>query len=84
MTSDGRVILVTGAGQGIGRAIALRLARDGAHIAVVDLNDEKIGAVAAEVRKIGRKATTFKADVGKRDDVAQPSNMLRKSSAAST
>ncbi len=69
MTSDGRVILVTGAGQGIGRAIALRLARDGAHIAVVDLNDEKIGAVAAEVRKIGRKATTFKADVGKRDDV---------------
>src|SRR5581483_3565982 len=69
MTSNGRVILVTGAGQGIGRAIALRLARDGAHIAVVDLNDEKIGAVAAEVRKIGRKATTFKADVGKRDDV---------------
>jgi meso-butanediol dehydrogenase/(S,S)-butanediol dehydrogenase/diacetyl reductase len=69
MHIDGRVVLVTGAGQGIGRAIALRLARDGAHIAVADLNDDKTAAVAAEVKKTGRKATTFRADVSKRDDV---------------
>lgn len=69
MTIDGNVVLVTGAGQGIGRAIALRLAKDGAHIAVVDVNDATTGEVADEVKKLGRKATTFKADVTKRDDV---------------
>jgi meso-butanediol dehydrogenase / (S,S)-butanediol dehydrogenase / diacetyl reductase len=65
----GKVALITGAGQGIGRAIALRLANDGADIAVVDLNEEKTKAVADEVQAIGRKATTFRADVSKRDDV---------------
>ncbi len=66
---DGAVALVTGAGQGIGRAIALRLAKDGAHIALVDLKDDKLGAVADEVKALGRKATTFKADVAQRGDV---------------
>lgn len=69
MSIDGKVALVTGAGQGIGRAIAVRLAKDGADIAIVDINDEKMQAVADEVRAMGRKATTFKADVSKRDDV---------------
>jgi meso-butanediol dehydrogenase/(S,S)-butanediol dehydrogenase/diacetyl reductase len=66
---EGKVALVTGAGQGIGRAIALRLANDGADIAVVDMNEAKMNDVAAEVRDLGRKATTFKADISKRDDV---------------
>ena len=69
MTIEGKVALVTGAGQGIGRAIALRLARDGADVAIVDVNDAKMNAVADEVRKVGRKATTFKADVTRREDV---------------
>jgi meso-butanediol dehydrogenase/(S,S)-butanediol dehydrogenase/diacetyl reductase len=69
MTINGKVALVTGAGQGIGRAIALRLACDGADIAIVDVNDAKMDAVADEVRKLGRKATTFRADVTRRDDV---------------
>ena len=46
MSINGKVALVTGAGQGIGRAIALRLAHDGADIAIVDLNEEKTKAVA--------------------------------------
>jgi meso-butanediol dehydrogenase/(S,S)-butanediol dehydrogenase/diacetyl reductase len=69
MSIDGKVALVTGAGQGIGRAIALRLANDGADIAVVDLNEAKMTEVAREVAAIGRKATTFRCDVTRREEV---------------
>lgn len=69
MKIDGKVALITGAGQGIGRAIALRLASEGAHIAIVDLNEQKMMTVADEVSKLGRKATIFRADVSKRDDI---------------
>ena len=69
MSISGAVVLVTGAAQGIGRAIALRLAKDGGHIAIIDVNDKKMSAVAEEVKALGRKATTFKADVTKRDEV---------------
>lgn len=63
------VALVTGGGQGIGRGIALRLANDGHDIALVDVNEANIEAVAAEVREIGRQASTFVADVSDRDQV---------------
>ena len=69
MSIEDKVVLITGAGQGIGRGIALRLAADGADIAIIDLNEAKMAEVADEVRRIGRKATTFVADVTKRDEV---------------
>ncbi|MDQ3156396.1 MAG: acetoin reductase [Actinomycetota bacterium] len=69
MSIDGKVALITGAGQGIGRGIALRLARDGADIAIVDLDEQKMASVAAEVREIGSKATTFVSDISDRAQV---------------
>ena len=64
-----KVAVVTGAGQGIGRAIALRLAKDGADVTIVDLNEDKMQQVANEVESLGRKAAIFKADVSDRDQV---------------
>lgn len=69
MSITGKIALVTGAGQGIGRGIALRLARDGADLALVDLDQAKLDAVAREIEAIGRQATTFIADVSDREQV---------------
>jgi meso-butanediol dehydrogenase / (S,S)-butanediol dehydrogenase / diacetyl reductase len=67
MAIQGKVALITGAGQGIGRGIALRLAQDGADIAIVDLKEEKMAAGAKEVHALGRKVVVFVADVSSRD-----------------
>ncbi len=69
MNIEGKVALVTGSGQGIGRGIALRLAKEGANIGIVDLNEDKMMAVAKEIEALGRKATIFRADVSSRDEV---------------
>ncbi len=63
MQLSGKVALVTGAGQGIGKAIALKLASYGADVAVVDVNLEKAGETAAEIKSMGRKSLALKVDV---------------------
>ncbi len=63
MQVSGRVALITGGGQGIGREIALKLASYGADIAVVDVNLEKAQETADEAIKMGRRAMALKVDV---------------------
>jgi len=63
------VALVTGAAQGIGKAVALLLARNGADIVVSDINLEKAEETANEINLIGRKALAVKVDVANWNDV---------------
>jgi meso-butanediol dehydrogenase/(S,S)-butanediol dehydrogenase/diacetyl reductase len=71
MTVTNKVALVTGAGQGIGRGIALRLAADGFDIAIADLagQAEKAAGVITEIEALGRSAIFVSTDVSSRDDV---------------
>ena len=65
----GRIALVTGASQGIGRACALRLAQSGATIAVAARNKERLEQVGAEITAAGGQAAAFPMDVASEDDV---------------
>jgi len=64
---EGRVALVMGASQGIGRAIAAALAREGARVAIASRSAERLADAAAE---IGERATPFVADAGDREQLA--------------
>ena len=66
---EGRVALVTGASQGIGRACALELAAAGASIAAAARNEEKLAQLVGEITSRGGQAAAFKMDVASEDDV---------------
>ena len=63
MVLDGRVAIVTGGGQGIGKAIASRFAGEGADIGIIDVKAETARATAAEIQRLGRRAVAAVADV---------------------
>lgn len=66
---EGRVALVTGASQGIGRAVAIELAKHGAVVALAARNVEKLNAVAAEIEAAGGKAESFALDVSSEESI---------------
>jgi 3-oxoacyl-[acyl-carrier protein] reductase len=67
---DGKVALITGSGRNIGRATALKMAAEGAHIVVnARSNEQEAESVAREIRDLGVKAVPVLADVGRRDQL---------------
>jgi len=75
-TLAGRIALVTGASQGIGRACALELARAGASVALAARNVEKLGEVAAEIAAAGGTAHTFALDVSSEESIKECSKAV--------
>ena len=69
MTLEGKTALVTGAGRGIGRAIALALARNGARVAIADIDGEAARAVEAEIGRGGGRAFAIRVDLTRRSEV---------------
>jgi len=69
MSLTGRVAFVTGASQGIGRACALRLAREGAAVAAAARNQEKLNELVAEITAAGGKAVAFPLDVADEEQI---------------
>ena len=59
---EGRSAIVTGGANGIGRGCALRLAAEGANVAIIDLDGEAVGAVGAEIRQLGVSAFAIAGD----------------------
>ena len=68
-TTEPRIALITGASQGIGRAIALRLAANGAHVALAARNQEKLAEVAAEIAAAGGVAHSFALDISNEESI---------------
>ena len=66
---DGKLAIVTGAGQGIGKAVALRLAREGADVVVADINSETAEKTAEEIRLLDRRTLSYSVDVASLSEI---------------
>lgn len=65
-----RIALVTGGAQGLGQAICIRLAQEGCHVVVADLNEDKAKETAEIIRGMGKHSLAVKVDVTKEDQVS--------------
>jgi 3-oxoacyl-[acyl-carrier protein] reductase len=77
MKLKGRVAIVTGAASGIGRGIALQFAKEGANVAVVDINVDEANKVVDEIKALGSKAIAVETDVTKFEEVKLMAKRVR-------
>lgn len=75
---DGKIALVTGAARGIGQAIALKLASDGADLALCDLNAEWLEETAGRIKELGRRVECYSVDVSNGDAVNETVKAVEK------
>lgn len=66
---DGKVAIVTGAGSGVGRAAAIRLAREGARVVIADISEDSANATSRQVSEIGAGSMPARLDVSKPADI---------------
>jgi len=74
MKLDGKVAIITGSGQGIGRTISLVFAREGAKIVLNDVNINTLAKTAEEIRSLGREVLPIRADVSNGNDAKEMVN----------
>ena len=66
---DGKLAIVTGAGQGIGKAVALRLSREGADVVVADINTQTAAGTSEQIRSLNRRALSCPLDVASLSEI---------------
>ena len=71
MLLEGKIAIVTGAAQGIGKAIALCFAREGADVIISDINKEKAEEVAGEIESLGRRSLSLAVDVTDDEEIGK-------------
>lgn len=77
MRFQDKVAIVTGAANGIGKAVALKLAGEGARVAIVDIDREKIGQVAEVIRAAGGTALSMVVDITRNDEIKTAVDNIR-------